>query len=663
MYLDTRTRREEPKDPTLWDILDMANFFTSSIDADRAKIIAAAAAVDPDKAIRVARFFSYPKQAMYLIASFIALVSICHHISLVYRYARRARSYPATTSHRAAAPRMHRLPTALADSAKALAFRWTVPLGPSFQLNIVEVFVTAAYIAVLFTWTLINTTSTTGVIIEPHYYANRAGTIAASQLPIMTALGMRNNLISWLTGISFDKNPADPQAYSMKLNYLHRTSARVICVLVWLHGGGRLAVGLVDDEAVVNRWVQCGFLAASTLTLMCIFTVQPVRKRSYEFFLLIHFIFAFIFIMSVYFHLTGRSLTYYGAWPSMIIWGIDRFIRLVQLVLYNYGYFSPASSPEELDASVELLSPHFLRVTMYRPKYFYWRPGQSAFLAFPTVSKFPFKFESHPFTIATIAEEAVDPESGSETKKRKLVFFVRVRNGFTKRLKETVEEKEGRMKVFVNGPYSTPPILVGYQSVILVAGGSGVAFTLPLLMDLPGEANILAKILLSFGPSGTQASSHGSCLMNTKLVNNNDDIDHIKWIGDIALPALENVPESISVQMKFFVTTALENPQTWEGESNESMKEKGQWASSGTSSQTGARLLELPFASMEHGRPDVTKLIQEEVRRVTGPLSINVCGTDRLANSVREAIRAPRFGDVVRGEPSIDLHVEAFGGS
>ena len=31
---------------------------------------------------------------------------------------------------------------------------------------------------------------------DPKYFANRAGTIAASQIPIMTALGMRNNLFS-----------------------------------------------------------------------------------------------------------------------------------------------------------------------------------------------------------------------------------------------------------------------------------------------------------------------------------------------------------------------------------------------------------------------------------------------------------------------------------
>lgn len=38
---------------------------------------------------------------------------------------------------------------------------------------------------------------------DPKYFANRAGTIAASQIPIMAALGMRNNLISCLFNIYY----------------------------------------------------------------------------------------------------------------------------------------------------------------------------------------------------------------------------------------------------------------------------------------------------------------------------------------------------------------------------------------------------------------------------------------------------------------------------
>jgi ferric-chelate reductase len=41
---------------------------------------------------------------------------------------------------------------------------------------------------------------------------------------------------------------------------------------------------------------------------------------------------------------TRNSLTYYGAWPMMIVWGVDRFIRFVSLITVNFGYLNPWSS-------------------------------------------------------------------------------------------------------------------------------------------------------------------------------------------------------------------------------------------------------------------------------------------------------------------------------
>ena len=146
----------------------------------------------------------------------------------------------------------------------------------------------------------------------------------------------------------------------------------------------------------------------------------------------------------------------------MVIWGLDRFIRLICLAIVNFGYLNPWSSKnskKELDAVVEVLSPSYLRVTLHRSKYFHWRPGQTAYLCFPSVSTLP--FESHPFTISTID----DSTSGDNM----LVFLLRVRNGFTQKLLK--EASSGQTyKVFLNGPYGSPPILVGYQTVILIAG-------------------------------------------------------------------------------------------------------------------------------------------------------------------------------------------------
>ena len=159
---------------------------------------------------------------------------------------------------------------------------------------------------------------------------------------------------------------------------------------------------------------------------------------------------------------TCNSLTYYGAWPMMIVWGVDRFISFVSLVAVNFGYLNPWGSSQnfkkELDAVVEVLSPHYVRVSLRRSKHFHWRPGQNVYLSFPSISKFP--FESHPFTISTI-----DDDSDSST----LMFILRVQRGFTQKLLKEASS-DTTYRVFLNGPYGSPPLLIGYQTVILIAG-------------------------------------------------------------------------------------------------------------------------------------------------------------------------------------------------
>jgi len=116
-------------------------------------VVNAATKVDPNKALRVARSWAYPKQVLYFLSSFIALVTLLHYSSLSYRYATRKRVY---TSAQRTSSSLRRLPLAVLDSLKAIAFRWTIPVGSNFSLNLAEVGVTIGYIAVLLSWTFVN---------------------------------------------------------------------------------------------------------------------------------------------------------------------------------------------------------------------------------------------------------------------------------------------------------------------------------------------------------------------------------------------------------------------------------------------------------------------------------------------------------------------------
>lgn len=94
-------------------------------------------------------------------------------------------------------------------------------------------------------------------------------------------------------------------------------------------------------------------------------------------------------------------------------------------------------------------------------------------------------FESHPLTIC-IAPSATSCSEGS----RGLLLGARVQGPWTRALNELAREQEKgvQISVMLDGPYGGCSIdLADYENVLLVAGGSGVTFTLGMLDDLVGR--------------------------------------------------------------------------------------------------------------------------------------------------------------------------------
>ncbi|KAK7018473.1 Ferric/cupric reductase transmembrane component 1 [Favolaschia claudopus] len=525
------------------------------------------------------------------------------------------------------------------------------------------------YIAALFTWTFINSTNTKGLRYDPKYWANRCGHIAGSQLPLMTALGMKNNLISALTGVSFDW-----------LQILHRTCARVLCVVIWVHAFGRVYISVTID--LEEHWFRLGIVAASSLTLLSLLSIRPLRSRNHEVFLYLHAIFAIITLSGAYIHVSDFG---YGSyiWPSLFLWGLDRFLRLLRISLVNSQLFGSTTRIAS-EATVTLPSsdaPGFIRVLVDRPRYFFWRPGQTAYLtiagAYPTSIS-----EAHPFTIANTpgtlqCEVPTESEQGQSSSggRPQLMFILRVRQGFTRRLADSVlatGTSDGRggirrsFNAFVDGPYSSPPVVRGFETVVFICGGSGITFVLPLFSDLLQAASA--------------ATNSNPCCQRIVLIWAIRDQDQINWISLIlsnllsALPSANNSAPVIDI--RFHVTSAAEDTQSFEGEkrpaSSASTAEAGAGGDSHQSSIMNPekihdaerdRLLGLPGVQLIQGRPNVGEIVDTEITDARGgSMSVNVCGTPELGQSVRLALRSGfgRFTDVLRGGPSVQLHVEAF---
>jgi ferric-chelate reductase len=78
---------------------------------------------------------------------------------------------------------------------------------------------------------------------------------------------------------------------------------------------------------------------------------------------------------------------------------------------------------------------------------------------------------------------ALDGSDGPKAKE--VTFIIRARDGFTGRMRRAAAIR-GTFSVpaFIDGPYGCPPNLSRFSTCVLVSGGSGVSYTLPLLQNL-----------------------------------------------------------------------------------------------------------------------------------------------------------------------------------
>ncbi|EGO20038.1 hypothetical protein SERLADRAFT_442838 [Serpula lacrymans var. lacrymans S7.9] len=585
-----------------------------------------------DKTLRVERYTLYPEQVWYLFAVFIFVVGVFQWGSFLHsKFSRRHRrtgrtindpELASTSASRGLS--LRRIPLALTNAYRVVAFRWTLEIGSSYTLNMAEVFVTIAYIVMLFIWAFINTTDLEGHKLDIGYWSNRAGYLAASQFPMITALGTKNNLVSLVTGISYDK-----------LNYVHRMMARVVIVLLWVHGGSEIynyKNFLISLRQEV--WLQCGLMALIAFSLLCVISIRPIRSAAYELFFYAHLTLVLIFLLGAYFHTKGAHGSYW-VWPSFVFWALDRFVRVCRLVVFNHSYFGFKSGTGTMDASTELLSDHFVRLRLRRPPHFHWTPGQTAYLIMPSVSQLP--FEAHPFTIASFDSSfltASSPDSTATSSRegsvkvlektrdknldeddstlfwKELVFLINVRGGFTKRLKE-VAAQNGKVKVFVDGPYGPSPELGSYDTSVLISGGSGVSFTLPVLLD------IIERV----------RNGKSDC-RRVVFIWSIREASHVHWIDEALIKAIQLAPPSMSVSIHLYITGVPATVDPLHSSFNEddsihsaSRSESGDHTVPEHSEKHQDSIFNMAAVKVQHGRADLDELLKEEVGITTGRMS------------------------------------------
>jgi len=329
-------------------------------------------------------------------------------------------------------------------------------------------------------------------------------------------------------------------------------------------------------------------------------------------FKIIHILLAILAVVGVWYHLDLKNLPQLKYMYAVVAaWGIEHVLRFLRLTYHNLG----SGGTKTL---VEALPGNACRVTVTMARPWSFKPGQHAYLYFPTISH----FQSHPFSAAWSDEAEA---AGSDEKlpmdrqdvlamsKTSMSFIIRARTGFTGSLyKKAAACKDGRMltRCLVEGPYGGHHQMQSYGTVMLFAGGVGITQQVPHIRDLVvGFAN------------GTVAVRR---LVLVWIIQSPEHLEWIRpWMTEIL--ALDRRREVLKIML--FVSRPRSTKEIHSPSST---------------------------VQMFPGRPNIDTLLGIEMENQIGTLGVSVCGPGALSDDVRSAVRNRQY------QGAIDFVEESF---
>ncbi|CZT17577.1 related to ferric reductase (metalloreductase) [Ramularia collo-cygni] len=510
----------------------------------------------------------------------------------------------------------------------------------------------------------------------------RAGWLSVAQMPLLILLINKNNVIGALTGTSYER-----------LNVLHRWSSRIMLLMAILHFsyqsyGWQQYPGLMQLEWATDDCPTTGIAAFALLLWMNLSTLAPVRYWSYEFFIVQHIITFFGFVIAVVYHLPSTAL---GSRVYVFIpVGLYLVDRIVRSLLYAWTNMRASR------ATMVQLGGGVTKITITNKSITTWRAGSHVLLSIPRFGV----MQSHPATILST------PQSHGGA----LVFLLKSHKGFTLRImeganssetallphKNAESESEQRAQVvntqhlaLLDGPWGgSQSDMAAFDSVLLLAGSTGVTFTLSLLQDLADRASSCGKRL------PVQMVHFIWCVRSS---------EQTMWVsGEIEEAHRKLQDAGIDARISIYVTCAEQFTELGnepkecgcacdksqgpcccvlvdeddEGVDVDAIKTSGRGKNatlvnekSASPSPTrqlltqGRRMPMLPCATFYSGRLDIRETVSSLLDDAEGESGIAVCGPIGLSSEVRNTVvrlsdeRAIHKGTSAQG---CALHVETF---
>ncbi|KAG5794068.1 hypothetical protein H9Q69_006898 [Fusarium xylarioides] len=299
------------------------------------------------------------------------------------------------------------------------------------------------------------------MLAMPQLLNHWASRMCAGNMALCVFFGLKNTPLGPLASVSHSQ-----------LNILHRVVGYTTVFLLALHAlvytihfsrQGRL-VQLLKKEDIEGM----GAGVAMLILLMGVF-----RHRHYELFYASHIIGFMAVVLLTALHRPNWAKKI----PTVMLiifsmWTVDRLIRLTKLLcnlVNNSATFYP-------------LHTRGTRIVLKKPGMEDALPGSHCFLWVPRLRL----FETHPFTIVS------NDSSGLE-------LVMKSHKGFTKAVGSFANQHlRTTLWASIDGPYGSLPDMNNYDKLILIAGGSGAAFTFGVLNRIMMQREMLAIQSIEF---------------------------------------------------------------------------------------------------------------------------------------------------------------------
>lgn len=314
-------------------------------------------------------------------------------------------------------------------------------------------------------------------LLDYLHLTKRCGIVAASQLPLHYLLAAKSwSPIHYLTRMSHEE-----------LNPYHRLLGRIIIALFSAHAA--LYANFYIQSNLLHRFgsqtVILGLTAITIFILLGTSSLAKLRNYSYLLFFTLHVALSILILPILWFHVI--HLRIYIIESALIYALLIAQRNLSQTPTLATFSLIPSSSSSDALLSISFPFP--------RSKLRTYKPGQHIYLGLPppSLTKPWEKLRLNPFTIAsssttttTASTEPTTPNANPPT----LTLLIRPLRSSTARLAAlALTSKAQPVPLLIEGPYGSAIYFPDFASpafsrVLLVAGGVGATFALPIYMDL-----------------------------------------------------------------------------------------------------------------------------------------------------------------------------------